>query len=113
MHWPQLLIEAVLYYFSCSLLSKDREHAPGLIRILITVLLCVAVTGGIRLLPLGGWEIWSQSVLGMMVQFMILWVGLGIGFFRTILATLLVGLLHTLLEYVFLAAGANSPNSLI
>ncbi|HEY3295705.1 MAG TPA: hypothetical protein VGL38_09710 [bacterium] len=72
--------------------------APGFIRVLITVLILSFIAGGVHLVIHG---LWSSGVLLFILGFFVLWIGLGIGFFRTIIAALIVSLLHTLLERVF------------
>jgi hypothetical protein len=95
-----LLVEALLYYLACMLVARKREDAPGLIRVLITVLLLAFVSGGIRTV-IG--DFWLANALVFVLNFFILWIGLGIGFFRTILAAIVVILLRMLLEAVFVS----------
>jgi hypothetical protein len=94
----QLLTETLLYYLACMLVARSREDAPGLFRVLITVLILALVAGGIHAVVKG---LWHSGVIMLIVSFIVLWIGLGIGFFRTIIAALIVALLHTLLEKVF------------
>ena len=98
MHFVQLLVEALLYYLACTLLSRSREDAPGFLRIFLTVVLLAFVSGGVKAV-IG--EFWLSSAIVFCINFFILWIGLGIGFFRTILAAVLVILLRSLLEYAF------------
>ena len=93
-----LLVEAVLYYVACMLVARSREEAPGIIRVLITVALLAFVSGGLQ--AMNG-HFWLSQALAFIINFFILWIGLGIGFFRTILAAILVILLRMLLEKVF------------
>jgi cell division protein FtsW (lipid II flippase) len=97
-YWLILLVEAVLYYVACSLVAKTREDAPGLIRIFIVVLLLAAISGGVSVMR---WDFWSSSVIVFILQFIILWIGLGIGLFRTIIAALIVIFLRAMMEVVF------------
>lgn len=93
-----LLVEAILYYVACMLVARRREEAPGIIRVLITVALLAFVSGGLQAM-IG--HFWLSQALAFIISFFILWIGLGIGFFRTILAAILVILLRMLLERVF------------
>ena len=57
-----------------------------------------------------GWSLghgWLTHLLTLFVNFIILWVGLGIGVFRTVLAAVVVFLLNLLLAAVF--SGRNPP----
>ena len=94
----QLLVQALLYYLACSLVAKQRENAPGLLRVLFIVVILAFVSGGVRSV-IG--VSWFSTIITAVVSFFILWVGLGVGFFRTIIAALIVALLRKLLEYVF------------
>lgn len=94
----QLLAETLLYYFACLIVARSHADAPGFIRVLITVLILSFFAGGVHYVIHG---IWSSGALLFIVSFIVLWFGLGIGFFRTIIATLIVSLLHTLLERIF------------
>ena len=97
MNFLQLLVEALLYYLACSLLAK-REEAPGFVRVLIVVLLLAFVSGGVNaVLP----NFWISSAIIAVINFFILWLGLGIGLFRTILALIAVMLLRSLLQHYF------------
>lgn len=97
MHFLQLLVEALLYYLACSLLSK-REEAPGFLRVMVVVLALAFVSGGVNaILP----DFWVSSAIIAVINFFILWLGLGIGLFRTILALIAVMLLRSLLQYYF------------
>ncbi|MDD5088641.1 MAG: hypothetical protein PHI18_07580 [bacterium] len=93
-----LLAEAVLYYVACMLVARRREDAPGIIRVLITVALLAFVSGGAQAVV---GDFWLSQAVVFVINFFILWIGLGIGFIRTILAAILVILLRMLLERVF------------
>ncbi len=99
----QLVVEALLYYLACSLLAK-REEAPGLLRVFIVVMLLAFVSGGIKAIFS---DFWIGSGIIAVLNFFILWIGLGIGLFRTILALIAVMLLRSLLEYSFGGVGAG------
>jgi hypothetical protein len=94
----RLLAEALLYYVACSLVARGRDDAPGFLRVLIVVLLLAFVSSGIRGV-IG--EFWLSSALVFVINFFILWIGLGIGLIRTIFAALIVILLRALMERVF------------
>lgn len=94
----QLLVEALLYYAACMLVSRRREEAPGIVRVLIVVILLAFVSGGVQAV-IG--HFWLSSALVFVSSFFVLWIGLGIGLFRTILAAVLVAVLRWLLETVF------------
>jgi hypothetical protein len=94
----QLLVEALLYYVACSLVARSREQAPGLLRVLFVVILLTFISGGVKAV-IG--DIWLGSAIVFVVNFLVLWIGLGIGFFRTILAAVLVLILRAVLETVF------------
>jgi hypothetical protein len=94
----QLIVESLLYYLACMLVARSREDAPGIIRVLITVLILAFVAGGVQYVV---HDIWHSGPLLFILSFIILWIGLGIGFIRTIIATLIVSLLHTVLARVF------------
>lgn len=94
----QLLAEAILYYAACMLVARSREDAPGILRVFIAVALLAFVSGGVQAL-IG--DFWLSQALAFIINFFILWIGLGIGFFRTIVAAILVILLRMLLERVF------------
>ena len=97
----QVVVEALLYYLACTLLAK-KEQAPGLLRVFLVVLLLAFVSNGIKgILP----DFWISSAIVTVVNFFILWLGLGIGLFRTILALIAVMLLRSLLVYVFQDVG--------
>ncbi|RPH93798.1 hypothetical protein EHM69_09285 [candidate division KSB1 bacterium] len=98
----QLLVEALLYYLACSLVARSREEAPGLIRVLLVVIVLTFISGGVKSV-IG--DFWLSSAIVFLVNFFVLWIGLGIGFFRTIIAALLVILLRSILTAVF----ANNP----
>jgi len=93
-----LLVEAVLYYVACMFVARRREDAPGILRVFITVALLAFVSGGVQAM-IG--HFWLSQALAFVINFFILWIGLGIGFIRTILAAILVILLRMLLERVF------------
>jgi hypothetical protein len=97
MNFLQLLAEAVLYYVACMLVARRREEAPGMIRVLITVALLAFISGGMKAV-IG--DFWLSNALVFLVNFFILWIGLGIGFVRTIVAAVLVILLRMLLDQV-------------
>ncbi len=101
----QLLLETLLYYLACSLLARKREDAPGLIRVFITVFLIALITWGVHGVFGGTWlgrgiasGMWASGLFTFILSFVILWIGLGIGLFRTILAALLVTVLHHLMS---------------
>lgn len=97
MNFLQLVVEALLYYLACSLLAK-KEDAPGFIRVMLVVLLLAFVSGGVNaILP----DFWVSSAVITVLNFFILWIGLGIGLFRTILALIAVMLLRTVLQHYF------------
>ena len=97
MNFLQLVVEALLYYLACSLLAK-KEDAPGFIRVLFVVLALAFVSGGVKaVLP----NFWVSSAVITVITFFILWLGLGIGLFRTILALIAVMLLRSLLQHYF------------
>ena len=97
MNFLQLIVEALLYYLACSLLAK-KEDAPGFIRVLVVVLALAFVSGGINaVLP----NFWISSAIIAIINFFILWIGLGIGLFRTVLALIAVMILRSLLQYYF------------
>lgn len=92
------LVQALLYYIACHLLTRKHEHVPGVVRLFITVVLMAAVGGFL------GWSLgygWLTNVLILVTNFIILLVGLGIGVFRTLLAAVVVFLLNLLLRAVF------------
>ena len=93
----QLLVEALLYYLACALVSR-REQAPGLIRVFVTVLLLAFVSGGVRAV-IG--DFWLANGVIFVINLFILFIGLGIGVFRTIIAAILVIVLRNLLEWAF------------
>lgn len=95
----QIILETLLYYVACTLVARSREDAPGFVRVLIVVLVLALIAGGTGMLLSGG--IWTSGAILFVLSFLVLWIGLGIGFFRTILAALIVSLLHALLERVF------------
>ena len=103
--WLSLLVQALLYYLACALVARNREEAPGLIRIFIVVLLLAVVSGSMHEASL---SFWSSSLIVFILQFIILWIGLGIGLFRTIIASLLVILFRTIMEAVF--SNPSGPN---
>lgn len=101
MNFLQLVVEALLYYLACTLLAK-REEQPGFLRVMFVVLALAFVSGGMNaVLP----DFWISSALVAVVNFFILWLGLGIGMFRTILALIAVMLLRTLLQNYFGGVG--------
>jgi hypothetical protein len=94
----QLLVEAVLYYAACVMVARKREDAPGLVRVIFVVILLAFISGGVKSI-IG--DFWLSSAIVLVLNFFLLWVGLGIGLFRTILATVIVILLRSLMEAVF------------
>ncbi len=94
----RLLAEALLYYVACSLVARGREDAPGFLRVLIVVVLLAFVSSGIRGV-IG--DFWLSNALVFVINFLILWIGLGIGLLRTVIAALIVMLLRSLMEAVF------------
>ncbi|MFZ5433284.1 MAG: hypothetical protein ACOZB3_05865 [Calditrichota bacterium] len=98
MKFLHLLVEALLYYMACMLVARKREEAPGLIRVLITVIILAFISGGVHNV-IG--HFWLSNAIVFVINFFVLWIGLGIGFFRTILAAIIVILLRMLLEQVF------------
>jgi hypothetical protein len=99
----QLLVEALLYYLACALVSR-REHAPGLLRVFITVLLLAFVSGGVKAI-IG--DFWLASAIIFFLNIFILLFGLGIGILRTVVAAILVIVLRSLLEWAF--GGMSRP----
>jgi hypothetical protein len=106
MRFLQLLVEALLYYLSCSLVARNREEAPGLVRVLITVLLLAFISGGVK--GMIGDNFWLASAIIFLINCFILLLGLGLGFFRTIIAAVIVILLRSILEAVFHTGPAPS-----
>jgi hypothetical protein len=100
----QLLVEAVLYYVACVMVARRREEAPGLVRVLFVVILLAFISGGVKAV-IG--DFWLASAVVFVLNFFLLWIGLGIGFFRTILAAVIVLLLRSLMEAVF--SSGHSP----
>jgi hypothetical protein len=100
----RLLAEALLYYVACSLVARGRENAPGFIRVFVVVLLLAFVSSGIRGV-IG--DFWMSSALIFVINFFILWIGLGIGMIRTIIAALIVILLRSLMEAAFGTASGS------
>ena len=98
MTFLQLLVEAVLYYVACSLVARSREDAPGLLRVFLVVLLLTFISGGLKAV-IG--DFWLSHGIVFILSFFVLWIGLGIGFFRTIMAAILVMILRSVLEAVF------------
>lgn len=98
MRFLQLLVEALLYYLACSFVAKSREEAPGLVRIFLTVLVLAFVSGGVKAVV---GDFWLASGIVFVVNFFILWIGLGIGMFRTVIAAIIVIVLRSILERVF------------
>ena len=94
----QLLVEAILYYVACSLISRTREDAPGFLRVLFVVVLLTFLSGGVKAV-IG--DFWLSNAVAFVVNFIVLWIGLGIGFIRTIWAAVLVAVLRWLLTAVF------------
>lgn len=94
----QLLAEAVLYYVACSLVARSRADAPGFLRVLITVILLTFLSGGVKAVV---GDFWLSNAIVFVINFIILWIGLGVGFFRTIIAALIVIVLRALLSAVF------------
>jgi hypothetical protein len=98
MRFLQLVVEALLYYLACSFVARSREDAPGLVRVLITVLILAFVSGGVKAV-IG--DFWLSSAIVFVINFIVLWAGLGIGFLRTILAAVIVIVLRSVLQAVF------------
>lgn len=98
MAFLQLLAEALLYYLACRILVHRQEEAPGLIRIFVTVFLLAVVSGGLKY-AIG--DFWLTSIIIFVINFFILLIGLGIGFFRTVLAAILVIVLRMILTAAF------------
>lgn len=94
----QLLVEALLYYVACSLIARTRNDAPGFLRVLFVVMLLTFISGGVKAL-IG--DFWLSNTVIFIVNFVALWIGLGIGFFRTVIAAVLVIVLRWLLTVVF------------
>lgn len=94
----QLLVEALLYYVACSLIARTREEAPGFLRVLLVVALLTFISGGVKAV-IG--DFWLSNAVVFAITFVVLWIGLGVGFFRTIIAALLVAGLRWLLTLVF------------
>jgi hypothetical protein len=94
----QLVVEALLYYLACVLVARQREEAPGLVRVFITVLILAFVSGGVKTV-IG--DFWLSSAIVFVVNFFILLMGLGLGLFRTIIAAILVIFLRSLMEWAF------------
>ena len=94
----RLIAEALLYYVACSLVARGKEDAPGFLRVFIVVLLLAFVSSGIKGV-IG--DFWLSSALVFVINFFILWIGLGIGLIRTIIAALIVIMLRSLMESVF------------
>jgi len=103
MPFLQLLVEALLYYVACSLVARSREDAPGLLRVFLTVLVLTFISGGLKAVT---GDFWLGNAVAFVLSFFVLWIGLGIGFFRTIIAAILVLLLRALLEAVFARGGS-------
>lgn len=103
MNFLQLLVEGLLYYLACSLLAK-KEDAPGFLRVMFVVLALAFVSGGVNaVLP----DFWISSAIVTVINFFILWLGLGIGMIRTILALIAVMLLRSLLQHYFGPTGVG------
>jgi hypothetical protein len=100
----QLLVEAVLYYVACVMVARKREDAPGLIRVIFVVIILAFVSGGTKAVV---GDFWLSSAVLFVLSFFILWIGLGIGLFRTILAAVTVLLLRSLMEAVFSSASSH------
>jgi hypothetical protein len=98
MHLLQLFVEALLYYLACAMLVRSSQDRPGLIRVFLVVLVLAFVSGGMKAV-IGNF--WLTSALVFVINFFILWLGLGIGFFRTIIAAILVIILRSIMEAVF------------
>lgn len=98
MPFLQLLVEAILYYVACMFVARTREDAPGLVRIFLVVLLIAFISGGMKYV-IG--DFWLTSGLLLVINFFILWLGLGIGFFRTVIAAIIVMILRAILEKAF------------
>lgn len=107
MRFLQLLAEALLYYLACSFVARSREEAPGLVRIFIVVVILAFISGGVKFV-IG--DFWLSSGIVFFINFFILYLGLGIGFFRTAVAAILVIVLRSILERVF--AAPNGPELL-
>jgi hypothetical protein len=98
-----LLAQALLYYIACRLLTGKQEHAPGILRLLVVVFLMILVE------RFFGWALghgWLTGFLILVINFFILWAGLGIGLARTILAAIIVFLLNLLFAEIF-ASGSH------
>ncbi len=98
----QILVETLLYYFACMIVARSHESAPSFLRVLITVLILSFFAGGVRYIV---HDIWHSGALLFVISFFVLWFGLGVGFFRTIIATLIVAVLHAILEHLFARGG--------
>ncbi|MBU0690678.1 hypothetical protein KKC97_02615 [bacterium] len=103
----QLIVEALLYYLACSIVARRREEAPGLVRVFFTVLALAFISGGVHFIL--GHSFWLSSAIVFVINFFILLIGLGIGFFRTIIAAIIVILLRSLMEWAFSGVG-HGPN---
>jgi len=100
-----LFIQALLYYVACHLLTRKTEHVPGIFRLFITVFLIMVVNWFFdKALGHG----WLTQIIILIVDFIILRIGLGLGFIRTLIAALIVFLLNLALRNVF---GELSPYS--
>ena len=93
-----LFIQALLYYVACHLLTRKNERVPGIFRLFITVFLIMVANGFL------GWALghgWLTHVIILVTSFIILRIGLGIGFIRTLIAALIVFLLNLGLRSIF------------
>ena len=105
----RLLAETLLYYLACSVLAKGKEGAPGLLRVFITVLIVAFISSaGTSIID----DIWMSSIFVGIISFIILWIGLGIGLIRTIIAVIVVMLLRTLMESAFSRSIISTPEIL-
>ena len=96
-----LFIQALLYYVACHLLTRKTEHVPGLFRLFITVFLIMVVNGFFSGALGAGW---LTHIITLIVDFVILRIGLGLGFVRTLIAVLIVFLLNLALRNIFVGA---------
>ena len=97
-----LFVQALLYYVACHLLTRKTERVPGIFRLFITVFLVMVA---IRFLGGALGHGWLTHIIILIVVFVILRIGLGLGFIRTLIAVLIVFLLNLALRNVF--AGAD------
>ena len=93
-----LFVQALLYYVACHLLTRKTEHVPGIFRLFITVFLIMVVNWFFSGAFGHGW---LTQIIILIVDFIILRIGLGLGFIRTLIAVLIVFLLNLALRNVF------------